>query len=52
MKCPHCHGLGYDASGYQCTCQPEQPDNSLAWLLGVFFALLVVRLIVHICLGT
>lgn len=18
--CPHCHGLGYDASGYSCTC--------------------------------
>jgi hypothetical protein len=20
--CPHCRGLGYDASGYPCTCQP------------------------------
>ena len=19
-KCPHCHGIGYDASGYSCTC--------------------------------
>lgn len=22
MTCPHCRGLGYDASGYPCTCQP------------------------------
>jgi hypothetical protein len=20
MTCPHCRGLGYDASGYTCTC--------------------------------
>ncbi len=19
-KCPHCYGIGYDASGYPCTC--------------------------------
>jgi hypothetical protein len=19
-RCPHCHGIGYDASGYACTC--------------------------------
>lgn len=22
MTCPHCFGLGYDASGYTCTCVP------------------------------
>lgn len=20
MSCPHCYGIGYDASGYTCTC--------------------------------
>lgn len=23
-KCQHCYGIGYDASGYPCTCQPTQ----------------------------
>ena len=22
--CKHCYGLGYDASGYACTCEPAQ----------------------------
>ena len=22
MNCPHCYGIGYDASGYPCTCAP------------------------------
>jgi hypothetical protein len=22
MSCPHCYGIGYDASGYPCTCAP------------------------------
>lgn len=22
--CPHCHGLGYDSSGYTCTCLREK----------------------------
>lgn len=25
MTCPHCYGIGYDASGYTCTCvQPAE----------------------------
>jgi len=23
-NCPHCRGLGYDASGYACTCVKEK----------------------------
>ena len=23
-QCPHCKGLGYDASGYACTCVKEK----------------------------
>lgn len=23
--CPYCHGLGYDASGWTCTCLREKP---------------------------
>lgn len=23
-KCQHCYGIGYDASGYPCTCQPTK----------------------------
>ena len=24
MTCPHCYGIGYDASGYTCTCQQAE----------------------------
>ena len=24
-NCPHCRGLGYDASGYTCTCVRGKP---------------------------
>lgn len=24
-KCPFCHGLGYDSSGWTCTCLREKP---------------------------
>jgi hypothetical protein len=24
-NCPHCRGIGYDASGYACTCIKESP---------------------------
>lgn len=43
-KCPHCHGIGYDASGYACTCttpakvakvgkrmRAAEPIGSLPW---------------------
>jgi hypothetical protein len=23
--CPYCHGLGYDSSGWTCTCLREKP---------------------------
>jgi hypothetical protein len=23
-KCPYCHGLGYDSSGFTCTCLREK----------------------------
>lgn len=23
-QCPHCHGLGYDASGFTCSCLREK----------------------------
>lgn len=25
--CRHCRGLGYDASGYTCTCVKESPNK-------------------------
>lgn len=24
-NCPHCYGIGYDASGQRCTCAKDQP---------------------------
>ena len=41
-KCPHCHGMGYDASGQKCTCQPYEPNNTMAWILGVLIAVMLV----------
>ena len=41
-KCPHCHGMGYDASGQKCTCQPHEPNNTMAWILGVLIAVMLV----------
>lgn len=41
-KSHHCHGMGYDASGQKCTCQPYEPNNTMAWVLGVLIAVMLV----------
>ena len=46
--CQWCHGLGYDASGQRCTCQPDHFGDTLAWILGGF----IVAMIVFIAINT
>jgi hypothetical protein len=49
QQCQWCRGLGYDASGYRCTCQPDHSGNTLAWLLGGFIAVMVLLMTVRSC---
>ena len=48
-KCPYCHGMGYDASGQKCTCQPDHFGDTLAWILGGFIAVMLVLLTIRSC---
>ena len=48
-KCPYCHGMGYDASGQKCTCQPDHSGDTLAWILGGFIAVMLVLLTIRSC---
>lgn len=49
QQCQWCRGLGYDASGYRCTCQPDHSGNTLAWILGGFIAFMVLLMTVRSC---
>ena len=43
--CPHCLGLGYDASGLRCDCQPQTfLSTRTLVVLGVITCLLIVML--------
>ena len=48
-KCPWCHGLGYDASGQKCPCQPDNTGKMLAWLLGGFVAVMLLLMTLRSC---
>jgi hypothetical protein len=48
-ECQWCHGTGYDASGLKCVCHPDHPGNMLAWIFGVFLAVLLVLMTVKSC---
>ena len=48
-QCPHCRGMGYDASGQKCTCQPDHFGNTLAWILGGFIAVMLVLMTIRSC---
>ena len=47
--CPHCRGLGNDASGYPCTCQPEINADLLA-ACGLVFGVFVVTGLLVVCI--
>ena len=49
QDCPHCRGLGYDASGLKCTCQPDHFGSTLAWILGGFIAVMLVLMTIRSC---
>ena len=48
--CEWCHGLGYDASGQTCTCQPDHFGDKLAGILMAFIAVMVALMTVRSCM--
>lgn len=46
-QCHWCHGLGYDASGQRCICQPDHFGDTLAWILGWFIVVMIVLMAIH-----
>jgi hypothetical protein len=48
--CQWCRGLGYDTSGYRCTCQPDHFGDTLAWILGGLIAVMVLLMVVRSCI--
>lgn len=46
-QCKWCHGLGFDASGQRCTCQPDHFGDTLAWILGGFIVVMIVLMAIH-----
>jgi hypothetical protein len=47
IECQWCFGLGYDASGQKCTCQPDHFGDKLAWILGVFIVAMILLMAVN-----
>ena len=45
--CQWCRGLGYDASGQRCTCQPDHFGDTLAWILGGFIVAMIVFMAIN-----
>lgn len=43
-QCRHCAGLGYDASGLRCTCQPVEPFPRKIFFILVFLTILLLVL--------